>query len=386
MVGVNMDNTSRELNCPIEVKTEIFGDMMFFSYILSVQRRMENVEAKQYINQFLRILAPIYCHEFLKVLKQANQGGSIEKLDKRILNFIALKRNRTIKDVIVESKKVQSVEQYMGLNYKEKVYDMTLLLKEDELLDMNFESFIAPIENEEMWEIMFAIPIETVNILFKPCLMELSQIFSDDILKRIASHWDESLVGERYCYSVFKLFPPSHKLDRIDKIFIIYRYRMISSILRVQKLYYEAMQPLGIYSCLNLDYFFRKYRSLIIEIVGKELQLMNTPFSQKIENDFSKAIAPNFFPLNRKLRNNLHYGSISGFTEDEMLFLDQNQSIYLNILMKHIRSNIVIDIDDECKFMTRFSRAYSESGISQDEFEKNYRNYYNSFLRTGRFP
>lgn len=47
----------------LDAVAEIIGDLFCFDWILEIKRRMKNDEAKAYVSNFLRILAPIYVHE-----------------------------------------------------------------------------------------------------------------------------------------------------------------------------------------------------------------------------------------------------------------------------------------------------------------------------------
>lgn len=57
----------------LDTVAEIIGDLFCFDWILEIKRRMKNDEAKAYVSNFLRILAPIYVHEIAKALDRLDR-------------------------------------------------------------------------------------------------------------------------------------------------------------------------------------------------------------------------------------------------------------------------------------------------------------------------
>ena len=142
---------------------------------------------------------------------------------------------------------------------------------------------------------------------------------------------------------------------------------------------------IGERSIVNIDYFFTKYNALVIELIGKELRTINTPFTDSILDCIKAEIKESeFFRLNRKLRNNLHYESTDLLSDQEMEMVTKNQTIYLNIVKKYFADSISINIDRECKKMTGLSKAFQASGLSKEEFDQFYYFYYLKFLLTGK--
>ena len=58
-----MHSSEQKNNWSLDTVSEIIGDLFCFELILEIKRRMKNEEAKAYVGNFLRILAPIYIHE-----------------------------------------------------------------------------------------------------------------------------------------------------------------------------------------------------------------------------------------------------------------------------------------------------------------------------------
>ena len=136
---------------------------------------------------------------------------------------------------------------------------------------------------------------------------------------------------------------------------------------------------------ISLTKFFRKYKALIIEIIGEELKNMDTVFSNNIKSSLDAHITnKKFWTLNRTLRNNLHYVKTQSLTQDELKVVDQYQPIYLSIINTHILKELNIKVDKECITMTNFLKACQRKGLSKTDIEKYYYFYYVKFLITGR--
>lgn len=127
----------------------------------------------------------------------------------------------------------------------------------------------------------------------------------------------------------------------------------------------------------------RKYRAVVICIIGLELKAMNTQFVQSIQSDLQSKIGDGaFWGINHKLRNNIHYQGTEVLTDNEIDTLDKFQSAYSEIISNHFQKSIFIDSDKECKTMTGFSKACHEKGMSKADMDKFY--YYMKYVLFGR--
>lgn len=188
-----------------------------------------------------------------------------------------------------------------------------------------------------------------------------------------------------YAYSAYSLFLNSNHLDITDKVFVLYRYRMISSVNNIEAAFPSFSISIGDDCTISLTKFFRKYKALIIEIIGEELKNMDTVFSNDIKSSLDTHITnEKFWTLNRALRNNLHYVKTQLLTQDELKVVDQYQLIYLSIINTHILKELNVKVDKECLTMTNFLKACQKKGLSKTDIEKYYYLYYVKFLITGR--
>ena len=377
-----MEDKNEKLGWTIETITEMVNDWMAFEFILELKRRMENVEAKNYLSSFLMTIAPVIVYEVAESLELM---GIVSKktffnpgMDKRVQK----EREKFVKRIIVKSSQPQLIEKEMGLNFKEKVYDINVLVRDNELMDMNYELFNRNIKEDfEFWDSLFGLPKGLINTLFS-CLninKRIEDVYAtiDQRLSDLAEKIEKKFVCERYSYSVQKLFSEADGLEDIDKILILYRYRLVTSAIRIEKAIPDFNISIGEIRVFDIKAFIRKYKAVVICIIGSELKAMNTEFAQNIQTDIQSKIGDGpFWGVNRKLRNNIHYQRTEALTENEIDTLDKFQTVYFEIISSHFQKNTFIDIDKECKTMTGFTKACHEKGMSKEDIDKYYYYYY----------
>lgn len=375
----------------LETIYEIVGDLVCFELILKVKSLVKNIEVKTYLSQFLKTLAPMYAYEIANSLQSLCVMNKNDFFNPGMDKKVQEERQKSVKRVIVKSSHKEAIIQDMGLDFNNKVYDMNIIVRNNDLIGMNYEDYMDEINKEDFdfWESLFDFPRRTLeafilSLNFDINLDDVFENFSEQ-LEQIASDVENKLFCSRYSYSSYMLFSKSKSLDLIDKVFILYRYRMISSVTNIEYVLPSFEINLGNNCVISLKKFFRKYKALIIEIVGEELKNMDTEFSSNIKNSFQSDIQNNkFWSLNRAIRNNLHYVETKLLTEEELEIVDHYQSIYLNLINKHIIGNLNIQIDKGCKTMTEFLKACQKKGLTKSDIDKYYYYYYVKFKITGK--
>lgn len=384
-----MDSIPKNKAWSLYTVNEIIGDLFCFEFLLELKRRMKNEEAKAYIGNFLRILAPIYTHEIANALDKSGLIAKDKLLPSTYQKRIYYERQLSTHKIIITSKDAQKAVADMGIDFGKKVYDINIVVSNGELYDLNFESQVAPLQDLDFWNYLFLIPRTILNTAFSAISpgSDLESIYNNNSsqLDSIARQLDDALSFSCYSYSTYKLFQNSNSLEQSDKILILYRYRMITSLNMISAIISSLYATIGSKRVIDIEFFFRKYRALLICVLGDELCAMDTPFACQIKAELEANITvPNFFQLNRRLRNNLHYKETDVLTEEEMDVVLKNQHLYLSIIEKHFKHSINIDIDKECKTMTGFSDAFRASKISRDEFDRYYYFYYLKYRITGK--
>ena len=84
-------------------------------------------------------------------------------------------------------------------------------------------------------------------------------------------------------------------------------------------------------------------------MLWNDSQQNNLPFLNKILNNLPKELDDNFFTINRKCRDNIHYGFFNNIKKEDYKLLQKNQDIYLNYVIKEFKNNITYDFGNKYK-------------------------------------
>lgn len=370
---------------------EIIGDLACFEILLKIKNLVKDVETKIYLSQFLKMIAPLYAYEIANSLQNLGIVDKKDFFNPGMNKKIQSEREKAVKYIIVKSSQKEKATCEMGLNFNKKVYDMNLVLCNNKLMSMNYEDYIDKIDEKEIdfWNSLFDFPRRALNAFilafnFDTSLDDLFVHFSEQ-LEEIASDIENKLVCNRYSYSSYTLFSLSKTLDTLDKIFVLYRYRMISSATNIEHVVPLVDIKIGDKIIVSFKKFFRKYKALVIDIVGKEIKNMDTEFSCAIKEAIQRKIDNNkFWKLNRTIRNNLHYVETKLLAKEDLAIVDHYQQIYLGIINDYILDNLNIHISKECIDMTNFLKACQEKGMTKSDIDKLYYYYYVKFKITGK--
>lgn len=369
---------------------EIMQDTYFFYMLLELKRKLNDIESKSYLTMFIKGLAITVTYELAVCLEKC---GILDKdtFFKQNMKKRVREERQWLHQDITNSKKMKDKIEKMGLNFDELVYDLNLIVKDGKILDMNFEQF-GEYEDLDFWNSVFYLNEQVMETIFKvfdeKFKVEVSNSLFDITDKylttKILDNVKYKIDGIRYSYSSFKLFNKSKNLEINDKIFILYRYRLVSSIIMIDKIFKDNKLKVFVDPLFSLDFnnYLRKYRALVICILGNDLMKLNTLFSRTILNDINNKIDEKFFPLNRKMRDNIHYTIINIFSNEDLLFLDEMQYKYLNIIYNYFIDNTNLNIDDDDILMTNFLNCCREKGLTPEEIKENYENLYLEYYYT----
>lgn len=377
-----MSNQRKEL-CKESI-VEIMQDLVCFVYILEVVKRQKNIEAKNYVSLFLKTILPVIEYEIAIFFDETQIISKNDFFNPGMKKRVFTERE-AIKRIIVNSSKPLITAQEMGLNFNEKVYDMNIKIYKNTLQDMNYETYVDNVKNSDFWLDLFSSPKKVLTAMLMGLNYDISidELISalDDSIVKTSLDFDEKFDGERLSYSVYKLFSQAAFLTNRDKIFILYRYRMVTSVLAIEKNLPKLEIKKNNDIIIDFHSFFRKWKAMIVEIIGKELSELKTDFSLNLQRKIDDNIVnKKFFQYNRKLRNNLHYTTIEILSQKALELIDSGQKIYFDILTSSFENCLYIDVDKECRTMTGFLKACQDKELPPDEITRNYYYYYIKYL------
>lgn len=359
---------------PKENLNEIIQDALFFTLFLRIKKNMSNEWAKVYMVMFLKQVASIFLWEFATVLEE--YGGlprsKIYPEKEKYNNLIKDERGK-IKQRVKNSNLMKSKIDGMGIEYNNLIYDLNIVLNDNgRLLDFNFEGYN---ENEDIafWNGVFLFPETVLKIA---SLGDLDSLFEGTIksLKPFTDILEKNISGTPSSYSSNKLFKNCDDLNDEDKTLILFRYRLVESISLIGEAFPKVEISL-VSDTLNLSLkrYLRKYRALVIEIIGKELMALDTIYSDNLLESIHPNVPKTFYSINRKLRNNIHYTEvIKNLTDKENELLDKYQHVYLGIITGSFNKCLSIELDDEYQIANEILKECREKGMSFEETKEIY--------------
>lgn len=379
MKETNDKENTGKIKLGINELQEILQDFICFDYMLKIQNSIKDKEVKSYISLFLKSIVPIIVYEFLKAIDGKNMyyPNMKEKVEKE--------RMMSLKEKIGKSTKNKMTVQEMGIDFNNEVFDLVITISNGELISTNYDVFLWQLsENQEFWNNLFNTP----SMIIKYILDALEEITNtkfkhiqdfkafDVAVQDISS----KIKIKRYSYSVKKMFSKEINLEEKDKIVILYYYRLIKSLLLIEDIIPTIKIENNNYVIVDFHNFIMKYKAIVIGLIYSDLKDMNTEYTKIILDEINTAVTDKcFYRLNRKLRNNIHYGEKEILSIEELNIIEHYQDIYFQIIIKNFDNAISINIDKKCMKMTEFSNYVSKSGISEKELKKYYYYYYLKF-------
>ena len=319
-----MESTNKEIY-DLSSVVEVLQDMMFFDFIFRLKKNVKNKELKNFISMILIDVIPVLVHEASIFL---DRTGLVKKedfflpgIEKRINEI----RQRSLKFQITQSSKKEGINHKMGLDFNNEVFDMNIVLNGNELLDINYELYFKNLEKDApLYEGLFTLPGDIMKMIIE----EGSRDFHDHLNKyfEIVAEEVELIYSlKRYSYASKNFFYKTSKLERFEKEFILYNYRLVKSLSFLDEIPQLDLTVSKENYKLNFNLAKIKYKAMIIVKLGEELQLHKSVLYDEILHSFEQNIInPKFYRLNRKLRNNIHYSKIIKLSEEEMKIIKKN--------------------------------------------------------------
>lgn len=384
-----MKNSSVKMD--IHSLYEILQDNFSIAFLGKVLNRINNIEAKNAIQEFIIDFSPVLIYEAYLYLKSNNliEENKFYK-SKELKNKVEEYRMITAKKKVKKSDYIKSITQMMGLAFDEDVYDINVIAENNQVKGFNFAEYKKR-EEKNFLEMCYSTNLEFAKVTFKE-ITRISEIDYNNIIKLIIENkiediekLEKSLAGVRYSYKSSKLFKNTTIQDE-DKFFILYRFNTLNTIielkkfLKTNKIVIDTNNGLSI----NIDKFIDKIIALEIDILGRDIQSLDTEYikklgkelDEKMLNDKKIKAEENFYQLSRKLRNNIHYKKIEELDEEIYVDVVSLQEEYLDKIYNEMKKNIYFSLDKDDMLMNDFFQYCNENNISQEEIMKNYNDYY----------
>lgn len=125
-----------------------------------------------------------------------------------------------------------------------------------------------------------------------------------------------------------------------EKVYILQRIGLIKTILMISnefgnENYIKINEKEEL--CLNFDKFLIKAKATIIELIWNDNT--NIPILKDIIEKIAYEMDENFYKVNRKCRDNIHYGFYNKISDTQYKELSLQQDFYLKYIVKKFKKN-----------------------------------------------
>ena len=317
---------------------ELLNDSFWLGYILKLIKYIDNQTMAEYLSEFLKFCSTIYSNELIVA-----EYGKISESSTMTKKNLKKMRMEYVKDIPhYNAEYVIKKVKEMGINFNEYVFDMNLICNpKKELFDTNFRLWNVYEDKEKNIEELQDIvntPLSWTRRILEGDADELYKIIEQNSQAIIKTINEYKL--KRYSYSSYILFNKS-KLPENEKIYIIYRYGLIKTMIILDNIFSKNITVQYANIELNMKKFLDKIKAIIIEIIGNDRKYKYTVIEEVIELN-SKTIDKDFYKLNRKLRDNIHYTKTTIIEDSTIKEIEKGQKVYFNNLIRIFDSKMII--------------------------------------------
>lgn len=348
---MNNDNNNESIN-------KILQDFTYIYLLILIAINMDNEEYTQLLDYLCVFLLSIFGSELVK--SSIIDVSSFSKSDIASINKI---RTLYLKDEPKKSSKlISQLNNQTGINLKTSTFDIVITkdLLTNKLVSINYPYFLyssIPDDIKDVMDTVQRFPVTVLKIAFDALEINFEKINNElqEIAKQGVALIKSKIKLKRYSYSSVDLFKKTNLTDS-EKYFVLYRYPLVSL---AQLL--PVFQPIQIitekdsFPYINTSFTESKIKSIVIETIYRD----HNHLDLQLTNDFTariNSIPQNFYPLNRKLRNNIHYTSIDVISDNDYDLIIQHQNTYLKTLLDTMAKHLNITIKPYNRFFTLISK------------------------------
>ncbi|MCI9434898.1 MAG: hypothetical protein HFI86_06490 [Bacilli bacterium] len=324
-----------------KISMEIVNDSFWLGIILSVEDKIDNYYLKAILSDFLLFFSSIFCEEILTY-----KCGEIKDKNYVSHNQIKKIRNSYLKSCpLYNSKNIKSIISSMGINYDNFIYDIVLFLFNGDLIDINSRTWNnRDKEDFALWNGIIMSPRNWIKNTLPSSVdlfEDIRKYYVDLFIKRF-NNMDVTYKS----YSTYILF--NKVKDFNEKTYILQRIGLLKVIMLISNTFGNS-NYITLGKDANIEFSFDKFllkvKATVIEILWNDNKNNNISFLEEILNSYPKEISENFFYINRKCRNNIHYGFYNDISNAEYSILKNMQNIYLNYVINEFDKRLNLDFN-----------------------------------------
>lgn len=341
------DENQREIltDIMINILKESINDSFWLGIILSVEDKIEDPQMKNMLTSFLLFFSSIFCQECVEyklgkiINSEINENSRLKKMRNFYLKQCPLYNSKKIKKTIKE----------MGIDFNNYIFDIVLWFIDENLIDINIRNWnINKSNNYDIYNQIILSPRRWIKNQFpqyNDWFESIRKVYIDEFIKRF-----NKIKIIQKSYSTNKLF--NKNLSDDEKVYILYRIGLLKTIKLISEIFGTGNfvgEKFNNNFYLDFDIFLIKVKATLIQMLWNDSQQNNLPFLNKILNNLPKELDDNFFTINRKCRDNIHYGFFNNIKKEDYKLLQKNQDIYLKYVIKEFNNNITYDFGNKYK-------------------------------------
>lgn len=326
-------------NILVKIGFEMINDSFWLGVILTTEDNINDSTMKFLLSDFLIFFSSIFCHESL-IYKFGAIKDDFDTTEKEISNI----RNNYLKDCpLYDSKKSNKILKDMGINYDSTVYDSVLFFADNNLIDINsrtwknrekekFDLFGGLVLSPRRW-------IKNCYPQFDNYFEEIRKYYVDEFIKKF------NYINIKYkSYSTHRLFHKS-KITNNEKTYVLQRIGLLKTIYLISNTFGNG-NFIGNSNddnfSINFDNYLLKIKSTIIEMIWNDYNQnkVKLSFLKGILDNYPKEISDEFFRVNRKCRDNIHYGFYNELSKKDIDMLNKYQNKYIEYIIKTFEKEI----------------------------------------------
>lgn len=332
-------------NLSIKIGLEMINDSFWLGVILTAVEKIDDIMTKSLISDFLLQFSSSFCEELITY-----KFGKV--VDQKLISNKELKelRNNYFKLCpLYDSKHMKSIINEMEIDFNSSDFDIVLFYNNGELIDINIRTWKNKNINFDLCNGIVLSPRRWIKN-FCPKQNDMYERIRIPYVDNLVNKFSDSKIVYN-SYSTKRLFNDS--LSDNEKIYIMQRIGLLKTTMYFANIFGKGCKATDCYNndIVNFDRFILKVKASLIEMLWNDKCNNNerVPFLKKVLDDYPKQIPEIFFSINRKCRDNIHYGFYNEITEDEIKILYQYQDIYLNYIIKEIEKYLIINFNLEYK-------------------------------------
>lgn len=327
-------------NISLKIGFEILNDSFWLGIILTTEDKINNRMMKALLTDFLLFFSSSFCEEVLTY-----KFGGIKDPNSFSLKQIKDLRKKYFKKCpLYDSKSIEPIIQEMGIDFDHYIFDNVLFFINNELIDINIRTWENKNKNNfDFYNGLILSPRRWIKN-FYPQL--------DDIFEKLRIPYVEEFVKrfnqknfEYKSYSTYRLF--NNTLSNNDKVYILLRIGLLKTTMFFSNVFGDKnFISINEQDNIKVDFdnFLLKVKATLIDLLWNDKKNNKDvlPFLERVLNNYPKEICDNFFSINRKCRDNIHYGFYNVLTDNEITILKKYQDVYLNYVISEFEKELNI--------------------------------------------